>query len=81
MPGVALGMRAAVLIGTDAGQVDAVAAAVTKLSGVKRTLAVTGRADVVAFIDAATFDEVQKVAAAVRDVRGVATTETLLEVR
>lgn len=71
-------MKASVLITTAPGKVDSVAKAIREL-GVKDVLTVTGRVDVVVFLEGAR-DEVTGRIKDLFDVEGVETTETLLEV-
>ena len=66
------------MITTAPGKVDSVAKAIREL-GVKDVLTVTGRVDVVVFLEGAR-DEVTGRIKDLFDVEGVETTETLLEV-
>jgi DNA-binding Lrp family transcriptional regulator len=53
---------------------------VRKVKGVVDAFPVTGRADIVAFLEAASFEQVRAAALKIQSVPGIRTTETLLTV-
>lgn len=72
--------KAASLLTVEPGRVDDVASKVRSVAGVKDVLAVTGRADVVAFYEGS-YEKIVEIAGKVGTVPGVVTAETLFEVR
>jgi len=72
--------KAASLLTVEPGRVDEVATRVRSIAGVKDTLAVTGRVDVVAFYQG-TYEKIIETAGKVGTLPGVLTSETLIEVR
>lgn len=72
--------KAASLLTAEPGRVDDVASRVRSVGGVKDVLPVTGRVDVVVFYEG-TYEKIMEIAGKVGTVQGVATAETLVEVR
>lgn len=72
-------VRACILIRVSSGAERASLEAVRKVKGVKRAYNVFGRYDVVAFAEAATFRGVSTLAGRVNSIKGIKSTETLIE--
>ena len=79
MDGDALPMpRAVTLITASPGKVDDVAAGVRDVKGVRDVWTVAGRADVAVLLEGSS-QEIPKILGGIQKVRGVQTTETLVE--
>jgi hypothetical protein len=72
--------KAASILTVEPGRVDDVASKVRSVAGVKDVLTVTGRVDVIAFYEGS-YEKIVEIAGKVGTVPGVATAETLFEVK
>lgn len=72
-------MQACVLVRALPGKVAKVVEGVRAVKGVVRAFPVYGRYDVVAFVEAADYDAVRRVCGEINALKGVKSTETVVE--
>ena len=73
-----IGMKACILVKSEAGKHGAVCKEVAKLKGIKAAFSVVGRTDIVTSVDVVNLKELTQLAMKIGAISGVVATETLV---
>ncbi len=73
-------MEAYILINAESGMIWEVAEAASNIEGVKRSHAVTGQFDAVAYVEFAKMEDLGKIIEKIQQIKGVRGTQTLITI-
>jgi len=73
-------LEAYILINTEPGMIWEVAETMLKIEGVKKTHAVTGQFDAVAYVEFAKMEDLGKMIEKIQQIKGVRVTQTLIAI-